>query len=176
MSIIKYPILNGFNFGEKGFGINDDGFLYEYIYNQDTVSMDGLFKSKKEAILNEIEEEFIYIQSMYEKLNHLKNEEKMKQNKILEDWFIVRTDSAGVFFGKIESRNGREVVMKDARRLWYWSGASSLSQLAMEGVKNPDECKFPCSVSKVLLLEAIEILNVTEDAKKSIDEVPIWKQ
>ena len=91
-------------------------------------------------------------------------------------YVIVRTYSAGVFAGFMESRNGREVVMKKARRLWFWSGASSLSQLAMEGTKNPSACKFPCEVDRVELLEVIEILAVTPRAKKSIDEVEIWHQ
>lgn len=89
---------------------------------------------------------------------------------------IVRTYSAGVFAGNVESRNGREVVMTNARRLWYWDGASSLSQLAMEGTKRPENCKFPCLVDRVELLEVIEILDVTEIAKKSIEEVPVWEQ
>ena len=56
----------------------------------------------------------------------------------MEGYFIVRTYSAGVFAGEIESRNGKEVVMRNARRLWYWDGAASLSQLAMEGVSEPE--------------------------------------
>ncbi len=91
-------------------------------------------------------------------------------------YVICRTYSAGVFAGFLESRNGQEVVLRDARRLWYWSGASSLSQLAMEGVKRPLECKFPCTVNRVELLQAIEILDTTEEARKSIEAVPIWKQ
>ncbi len=91
-------------------------------------------------------------------------------------YVIVRTYSAGVFAGELESRNGQEVVLLNARRLWYWSGAASLSQLAMEGTKNPTECKFPCEVSRVELLQAIEILDVTPEAKESIKMVPIWKQ
>lgn len=91
-------------------------------------------------------------------------------------YVLVRTYSAGVFVGYLKSRKGQEVVLNDARRLWYWSGASSLSQLAMEGVKNPKECKFPCEVKEVTLTQAIEIINVTPQAKKNIAEVPIWKQ
>ncbi len=91
-------------------------------------------------------------------------------------YVIVRTYSAGVFAGYIKSRKGQEVVLTNARRLWYWAGASSLSQLAMEGVKRPQECKFPCEVKEVTLLNAIEILDVTPEAKKSIADVPIWKQ
>ncbi len=90
-------------------------------------------------------------------------------------YVIVRTYSAGVFAGELESRTGQEVVMRNARRIWYWSGAASLSQLAMEGTKDPSNCKFPCEVDRVELLEAIEILDVTEAAKKSIKDVPVWK-
>lgn len=90
-------------------------------------------------------------------------------------YVICRTYSAGVFAGYLKSRTGQEVVMLKARRLWYWSGAASLSQLAMEGVSNPDSCKFPDVVDRVELLQAIEILDVTEKAKKSIEGVKIWK-
>ena len=89
---------------------------------------------------------------------------------------IVRTYSAGVFAGYIESRNGQEVVMRNARRIWYWDGAASLSQLAMEGTKKPKQCKFPCEVNRVELLQVIEILDCTDAAQKSISEVPVWKQ
>lgn len=89
---------------------------------------------------------------------------------------IVRTYSAGVFAGYLESRNGKEVVLRDARRLWYWKGAASLSQLAVDGVKYPDQCKFPVAVPRVELTEAIEILDVTPMAKECILSVPVWKE
>jgi hypothetical protein len=88
---------------------------------------------------------------------------------------IVRTYSAGVFAGHVVKRNGQEVVMSNARRLWYWKGAASLSQLAMEGVSKPDECRFPRAVDRVELLQAIEILDVTDKARKSIEAVPVWQ-
>ena len=91
-------------------------------------------------------------------------------------YVIVRTQSAGVFAGYLESRTGQEVVMLDARRIWFWSGAASLSQLAIDGTSKPDECKFPEAVSRVELLQAIEILDVTEKAKKSIESVKVWQQ
>ena len=100
------------------------------------------------------------------------NEIDLSKNR----YVIVRTYSAGVFAGNLESKNGKEVVLRNARRLWYWKGASSLSQLAMEGVKCPTECKFPCEVDRVELMEAIEILDVTEKAEANIKSVPIWAQ
>jgi len=89
---------------------------------------------------------------------------------------IVRTYSAGVFAGYVESRTGREVVMRKARRIFYWDGASSLSQLAVDGTCKPENCKFPCEVDRVELLEVIEILDCTQKAKQSIEGVKIWEQ
>ena len=70
-------------------------------------------------------------------------------------YVIVRTHSAGVFAGNLESRKGKEVVMTDARRIWYWDGAASLSELAMLGTSAPENCKFPAPVKRVELTEAI---------------------
>ena len=90
-------------------------------------------------------------------------------------YVIVRTFSAGVFAGYLESKNAQEVVLRNARRIWYWDGAASLSQLAVDGPQKPESCKFPCEVDRVELLQAIEILDVTEKAKLAIDSVEIWK-
>ena len=89
---------------------------------------------------------------------------------------MVRTYSAGVFAGILKSRKGKEAVIKNARRIWYWSGAARLSQLATDGTSNPAVCKFPAPVSEVLLTEVIEIIPITEAAKKSIESVPVWKK
>ena len=88
---------------------------------------------------------------------------------------IVRTFSAGVFAGYVASRNGQEVIMKKARRIWYWEGASSLSQLAQEGTSKPNGCKFPCEVESIILTQAVELIDVTEKAKKSIASVKVWQ-
>lgn len=88
---------------------------------------------------------------------------------------IVRTYSAGVFAGYIEKREGIEVTMVDTRRIWYWSGAASLSQLAMEGTKKISECKIAVPVDRILLTQAIEILDVTEEAQEIIEGATEWK-
>lgn len=90
-------------------------------------------------------------------------------------YVIVRAFGAGVFAGYLESEEGERVVLRNARRLWKWEGAASISQLAMEGVKNPENCRFPCEVKRVILLKAFEICEATEEAKKSIAEVKIWE-
>jgi len=97
-------------------------------------------------------------------------------SEVISEYVIVRTYSAGVFAGEILSRDKDYIVMKNARRLWYWSGASSLSQLAIDGVAKPEECKFPVEVDRVELFNVIEIINTTEKARKSIADVKIWAQ
>lgn len=89
---------------------------------------------------------------------------------------IVRTYSAGVFLGTVKERNGKEILLTNARRIWYWDGAASLSQLANEGTNKPKNCKFPAPVSEVLLTEAIEIILATPAAIESIAAVPEWRQ
>ena len=92
------------------------------------------------------------------------------------EYMIVRTYSAGVFAGYVESRDGMEVVIRRVRRLWYWKGACSLSQIAMEGVKNPEDCKFAMEVDKITVTQAVELLNVTKKAQQNIEDVPVWKE
>lgn len=89
---------------------------------------------------------------------------------------IVRGDRSGVFFGTLAGRNGREVELNNCRRLWYWEGAATISQIAAEGVKNPKECKFTISVDNIVILDGIEIIRCTPQAIKSIEEVKIWKK
>lgn len=92
------------------------------------------------------------------------------------EYCMVRTYSAGVFAGYVEKREGKEVTLRHARRIWSWDGAASLSQLAIDGTSKPENCKFPCEVDKVILTEAIEIISISEKAKESIAEVEVWKE
>ena len=91
-------------------------------------------------------------------------------------YVIVRTQSAGVFAGNLEKRRGQEVVMRNARRIWYWAGAASLSELAQRGTSEPELCKFPVAVDRVELLQAIEILDVTPAAQANIEGVKPWSE
>lgn len=88
--------------------------------------------------------------------------------------YIVRCNHSGVFYGEIKKRNGQEVTMRNARCLWYWSGAASLMQLAKEGVKNPNNCKFTVRLDELTVLDAIEILPCSLKAISIIDGVKEW--
>lgn len=87
---------------------------------------------------------------------------------------IIRADRSGVFFGELSSRNGREVELKDARRIWNWYGATTLSQLANSGLdqKKSRVCE---PVKSILILDAIEVIPCTEKAIANLERAPEWK-
>lgn len=91
-------------------------------------------------------------------------------------YVILRCDHSGVFAGYLKSRDLKEATLLRARRLWYWSGAASLSQLAVDGTKNPAACKFPTEVSQIEVTDVIEVLQVTAKAQESLQGVKIWQQ
>jgi hypothetical protein len=91
-------------------------------------------------------------------------------------YVLIRGDRSGVFVGYLKSRNKQEATLLRARRIWYWAGAASISQLAINGTSNPDECKFPAEVSQIELTDVIEVLQVTAKAKASIKGVAVWQQ
>lgn len=88
---------------------------------------------------------------------------------------IVRGDRSGVFFGTLEKKEGREVTLTNCRRLWYWDGAASISQLAVDGTTKPNNCKFTVTVPGIGIMDAIEIIPCTEKAIKSIEGVKEWR-
>lgn len=90
-------------------------------------------------------------------------------------YYIIRCKEAGVFFGHIKSRNGGEVELTDVRRIWYWNGAASLSQLAVEGVSQPRSCKFSVTVPEMTVLGVIELIPCSDAAVKSIQGVTEWR-
>lgn len=103
------------------------------------------------------------------------SESKQAYDDKQREYVVVRGDRSGVFAGYLDSKNGSEAVLVNVRRLWYWDGAASCSQLAEKGVSKPENCKFPMAVKKILVLDAIEILYATEEARKSLEGVWIWQ-
>ena len=85
---------------------------------------------------------------------------------------IIRTYSAGVWFGELEQKAGNEVILKNARRMWRWWAKEgiSLSACALYGVKH-DDSKIIEAVEAVWL-EAIEIIPCTDTAIQSLESAP----
>ena len=96
--------------------------------------------------------------------------------KLLGKKVIIRGDRSGVFFGEFVNKNGKEVELKNCRRLWYWDGAASISQIALDGVKYPSRCKFTVTVESIIITDVIEIIPCTDNAIESIESVNIWRK
>lgn len=106
----------------------------------------------------------------------MENKETININEaVIGKYCIVRCDRAGVFAGTVVAVDDQTALMRDVRRIHYWSGAASLSQLANEGVKNPRSCRFTVTVETILLTDVIEIIPATAAAKANILGVPVWK-
>jgi len=94
-------------------------------------------------------------------------------------YVIVRTYAMGVFAGELDPASTETCkILQNARRIWYWDGASSLSELATKGTSKPQNCKFPAPVPRVELTSprGFELLDVTDAARESINSVPAWSQ
>lgn len=88
---------------------------------------------------------------------------------------IIRANRAGVFYGTIVRKNGDEVELTNCRRIWYWDGAASISELAVHGTRKPNQCKFSVTVENITVLGVIEIIPCTEKAVESIEAVKEWR-
>lgn len=81
---------------------------------------------------------------------------------------IIRTYSAGVWFGVLSQKAGNEVILTKARRMYKWwaKESISLSGVARHGIKQEDS-KI-CGELDSVWLEAIEIITVSGNAAESI--------
>ena len=81
---------------------------------------------------------------------------------------IIRTHSAGVWFGRLKQKSGNEVILTEARRMWRWwaKESISLSGVALHGIKQ-ENSRIAGAVESVWL-QAIEIIPVAGKAAESI--------
>jgi len=90
-------------------------------------------------------------------------------------YVVIRADRAGVFAGYLKEKKPDEVTLVNVRRLWYWSGAVSCSQLAEKGTSKPKDCKFTAPNREITIKNWIEILPASVEAQKSIEGVAVWQ-
>jgi len=81
-------------------------------------------------------------------------------------YVVVRTYSAGVHVGELVSQKGPEVVLRNTRRIWFWKGARTLSEMAVSGIG--DGSKVSVVVSENRLTGAIETLATTRAAEANL--------
>jgi len=108
----------------------------------------------------------------------INGETYVKKSDVIEkpsdNYVVVRTYSAGVHVGYLKSREGREVVLTDTRRIYSWEGAATLSQIAGSGISKPERCKLPAAIAEITLTEAVEIIPCTAKAKEILKGIESW--
>ncbi len=97
------------------------------------------------------------------------------ENKTENKYYIVRANRAGVFFGQIKEQTPAQVTMTNVRKLFYWDGACAVEELAMNGTKKPDRCKFTLVIPEMVIAEPIQIIPCTKKAVESISGVKVWQ-
>jgi len=86
--------------------------------------------------------------------------------------FLIRTYSAGVHVGEIVSRNGKEVTLTNAHRVWRWRGANTLHELSQRGAAS-EHTRISEKSPSIILTEAIEILECSSVAAANL-RTPRW--
>lgn len=99
--------------------------------------------------------------------------------QLISQKVIIRSDGAGIFYGTLnEVERGAEtytVELLNCRRIFYWEGACTMTQLAVEGTMAPDKCKFTLREESVVVTSVVEIHKCSDRAIESIENVPEWK-
>ena len=94
--------------------------------------------------------------------------------KFINQKCVFRGDRSGIFFGTLLEKDGQEVLIGNCRRIWYWEGACSLTDIANIGTTCPNNCKFTIATESMMITDCIEILPCTEQAIKVIESVKPW--
>lgn len=82
---------------------------------------------------------------------------------------IFRSYASGVHYGELAEKDGKEVIIKNARRFWYWKTSDkgiSLSEVAISGLAKDSKV---CASVDAIWLEAVEIIPCTKEAIKNIE-------
>ena len=107
----------------------------------------------------------------------------IKENKLEKDvnglkYVLIRSKESGVHIGYLKTEmfteSGKVVVLLNTRRVWYWSGAASISQLALEGTKNPNDCKITVELAENEIVGVIETIPLTSMAFENLNKVKDW--
>lgn len=88
---------------------------------------------------------------------------------------IFRGKDSGVFYGEEVLIEGQKAIIKNARNIYYWDGATRIEQLATDGTKKPNYCKFTQIVNVMEIYDLIQKIPCTKEAIKSIEGVIEWK-
>jgi len=119
---------------------------------------------------------------MIDNVKYVREDKQSKKAESVDglDCVMIRSYAAGVFYGYLKEKkaelNGVNITLLKAKRIHYWDGACSLTQLAIDGSKASSNCRITEAIESQFIANVIEILPMTDTAKSNLDEVKIWKK
>lgn len=119
------------------------------------------------------------------KVKKQKSEKKFKDAKPLTEdgifpfkfkYVCVTTKNDGIHFGAMVhySWETRTAILVESRRIWEWVGAFTQTQICNDGCKEAELSQI--AKTPILLPEVIEIIGVTDEARKIIEGYPAGKK
>jgi len=90
---------------------------------------------------------------------------------------VIRTYSAGVHIGFVKEfgeKHPQHAKLLKSRRLHYWDGACSLSQVALDGVSN--NSRIAMELPEIELTDVIEVIPCSASAAKFFQGAKAWKK
>lgn len=88
--------------------------------------------------------------------------------QLVGTYVIIRTYSAGVWFGKVLIKEENEIILGEARRIYYWQTPNkgiSLSEVALYGLHTDSKV---CESLEKVWLQPVEIIPCSNLSKESI--------
>ena len=152
----------------------DSGLLLKMVSEAYLAGFNKAVQDTEERIINEFFDRYGPKEHAFFALA-IKAYEEPEAEPLFRPYVLVRSSNSGVHFGNLASKQGDEVTLVNSRRVWAWAGACSLSQMAVEGVKKPDECKFSVIVPEITVLGVCEIIPLSPDAVENLYGVDEWK-
>ncbi len=89
---------------------------------------------------------------------------------------LIRADRAGVFFGTLTAKDKDEVQLSNARKIHYWDGAAAVEQLSVSGSTKPELCRVTMEVEEITIMQVIQIIPLTKEAIKNLENISVWKK
>lgn len=119
----------------------------------------------KEDLILKLIEMLVNGDSPKEETKPLSTMEKYNIGKMV----IVRCRDAGVHYGELVNYEGREVVLKNSRRMYYWKSAKSATLSACANYGITSDSKIMGAIpGNIVLPEACEILPCSDESIASI--------
>lgn len=95
--------------------------------------------------------------------------------ELLNKKVIARIDRAGVFHGTLDYIDNEIIRLKDARRIYYWNGALSVTDIAAKGITG-GKVTIPVTTVEFISNKIVELNECSDEANKSIEAIMSWKR